>query len=131
MILRSMNLHAGGRSFNVGENEVNWKWILKGDGRNWLVENPDWERFKDDGKWDQIKEEERVFLDKYGFMDLFGEYGVTYFNVTEEVLSNVNRDLLSSEPSLRTTLKPEKKVQFLDCTTDFVRKIRLYNDTND
>jgi uncharacterized protein (DUF362 family) len=85
MILRSMNLHAGGKNFTAGNKEVNWKWLLKGDGWNWLIENPDWEWFKECGQWDQIKEEEQFFLDKYGFTDLFREFDVTYINVTEEV----------------------------------------------
>jgi uncharacterized protein (DUF362 family) len=80
-----MNLHTEGRNFTVRDKEVDWKWLLKGDGWKWLTENPDWEWFKESGHWDQIKEEEKVFLDKYGFTDLFREFGVTYINATEEV----------------------------------------------
>ncbi len=82
---RSMNLLEEGMSFTVGDKEVNWKWLLKGDGWKWLVENPDWNWFKSGGHWDQVKKEEKTFLDKFGFTDLFKEFDVTYVNVTDEV----------------------------------------------
>ena len=84
-IQRSMNLLKEGMSFIVGGKEVNWKWLLKGDGWNWLVENPDWDWFRKGGHWDQIRKEDKAFLDKYGFTDLFREFNVDYVNVTEEV----------------------------------------------
>ena len=84
-IQRSMNLLKEGMSFIVGGKYVNWKWLLKGDGWNWLVENPDWDWFRKGGHWDQIREEDKAFLDEYGFTDLFKEFNVDYVNVTEEV----------------------------------------------
>jgi hypothetical protein len=37
-IARSMNLLENGMNFTVGSREVNWRWLLKGDGWNWLIE---------------------------------------------------------------------------------------------
>jgi len=82
---RSMNLLKEGMSFIVEGKEVNWKWLLKGDGWNWLVESPDWDWFRKGGHWDQIRKEDKAFLDEYGFADLFKEFNVDYVNVTEEV----------------------------------------------
>lgn len=84
-IARSLNLLEEGMSFTVGNKEVNWKWLLKGDGWNWLIENPNWNWFKKGRHWDQIKKEDQAFLDKYGFTDLFKEFDVSYINVTDEV----------------------------------------------
>ena len=109
MLLRSMNLYPGGKSFTVGGKEVNWKWLLKGDGWKWLIENPDWQWFKEDGHWEQIKEEEKFFLDKYGFTDLFKEFDVTFINVTEEVWNNRISDPDDVKRSVEARFKP---VQF-------------------
>lgn len=84
-ILRSKNILSQGKSFYVGDKKVNWEWLQKGDGWKWLIENPDWEWFKREGHWDHLREEDKAFRDRYGFTDLFDEFGVTYINVTEEV----------------------------------------------
>jgi len=84
---RSMNLLKDGMSFTVGDKEVNWRWLLKGEGWNWLVENADWDWFRKGGHWEQIRKEDKAFLDEYGFSDLFQEFDVDYVNVTEEVWS--------------------------------------------
>ncbi len=86
-LVRSMNLLENGMRFIVGEKDVNWRWLLKGDGWNWLIKNPDWDWFRQEGYWDHIRKEDNIFLDKFGFKDLFDEFGVTYINVTEEVWS--------------------------------------------
>jgi len=84
-LYRSLNLLADGLPFIVNEKEVNWKWLLKGDGWNWLIEKEDWDWFKENGHWDQIKQEDQAFLDEQGFTDLFTDFNVNYINVTEEV----------------------------------------------
>ena len=86
-IARSLNLLERGKSFTIGDKVVDWKWLLRGDGWKWLMDNPDWNWFKREGHWDQLKEEDKAFLEKYGFTDLFREFNVTYINVTEEVWS--------------------------------------------
>jgi len=86
-INRSLNLLEEGMSFTIRDKEVNWKWLLKGDGWNWLIKNPDWNWFKRGGHWDQIKKEDKAFLDEHGFTDLFKEFDVNYINVTDEVWS--------------------------------------------
>jgi uncharacterized protein (DUF362 family) len=77
----------GGPSFLVGEKEVNWKWLSHGEGWKWLIKNPDMDWFMKEGHWDQIKKEDKVFLDENGFTDLLNEFDVTYINVTDEVWS--------------------------------------------
>jgi len=101
-----MNLHTEGRNFTVRDKEVDWKWLLRGDGWNWLTENPDWGWFKESEHWDQIKEEEKVFLDKYGFTDLFREFGVTYINVTEEVWNGRIADPEDVKRSVKAQFQP-------------------------
>jgi hypothetical protein len=82
---RSMNLLKEGMRFTVEGQEVNWKWLMKGEGWKWGLENPDWDWFRKGGHWNQIQKEEKAFLDEYGFTDLFTEFNVDYVNVTEEV----------------------------------------------
>ena len=82
---RSMNLLKEGMPFTVEDQEVNWKWLMKGEGWKWLLENPDWDWFRKGGHWNQIRKEDKAFLDEYGFTDLFREFSVDYVNVTEEV----------------------------------------------
>jgi hypothetical protein len=77
----------GGPSFTVGEKDVNWKWMSHGEGWRWLIKNPDMEWFMKEGHWDQIKQEDKAFLDENGFTDLLNEFDVTYINVTDEVWS--------------------------------------------
>lgn len=82
---RSMNLLKKGLSFIVGDKEVNWDWLLKGEGWRWLNDNPDWQWFREEGHWDQILKEDKNFLDLYGFTDLFQDYNIEYVNVTDEL----------------------------------------------
>ena len=85
MLQRSMNLEKKGLPFNIGEKEVNWDWLLRGDGWSWLYDNPCWDWFKKEGHWDHILKEDQYFLDIYGFTDLFQDYDVEYVNVTDEI----------------------------------------------
>jgi hypothetical protein len=105
-ILRSMNILNDGMSFSVGDKEVNWKWLRKGEGWNWLIRNPDWEWFKNGGHWQQIKEEDQAFRDQYGFTDLFKEFDVTYINVTEEVWNGRIADPEEVKRSVESRFKP-------------------------
>jgi uncharacterized protein (DUF362 family) len=107
-INRSLNLLEEGMSFTVGDKEVNWKWLLKGDGWNWLIKNPDWDWFKRGGHWDQIKKEDKAFLDEHGFTDLFKEFDVNYINVTDEVWSGSIADPTEVKRLVETRFKPVK-----------------------
>ena len=84
-LARSMNILKQGLGFTVEGKDVNWQWLLKGDGWKWLIENPDWDWFRSGKHWNQIIIEDKKFIDEYGFADLFNEFNVTYINVTEEV----------------------------------------------
>jgi len=103
---RSLNLLEQGMNFTVGDKEVNWKWLLKGDGWNWLIESPDWDWFRRGGHWDQIKKEDRAFLDEHGFSDLFKEFDVSYINVTDEVWSGRIADPTEVKRSVEARFKP-------------------------
>jgi len=105
-ILRSLKFPLEeGMSFTVGDKEVNWKWLLRGDGWNWLIENPDWDWFKRGGHWDQIKKEDKAFLDEHGFTDLFKEFDISYINVTDEVWSGRIADPIEVKRSVETRFK--------------------------
>lgn len=81
---RSMNELDDGLSFTHRDKEVNWRWLMRG-GWSWLERNPSWDWFKEGGHWEQIRREDKLFLDEQGFTDLFQDHGVEYINVTEEV----------------------------------------------
>lgn len=72
-------------AFTADGGEVNWRWLLKGDGWRWLYDEPDWGWFREGGHWKQIVREDEAFLDEQGFTDLFEEFGVEYVNTTDEV----------------------------------------------
>jgi uncharacterized protein (DUF362 family) len=105
-IHRLLNPLEEGMSFTVGDKEVNWKWLLKGDGWNWLIENPDWDWFKKGEHWNQIKKEDKAFLDEQGFTDLFKEFDVSYINVTDEVWSGRIADPTEVKRSVETRFRP-------------------------
>ena len=105
-IARSLNLLEAGMSFTVGDKEVNWRWLLKGEGWNWLIENPDWDWFKNGKHLGQIKKEDKAFLDEHGFTDLFEEFDVEYVNVTDEVWSGRIADPTEVKRSVESRFKP-------------------------
>jgi hypothetical protein len=77
-----------GVSITVKGKKVNWIWLLVSDeGWRWLLKKPDWGWFREGGYWDQIRKEEKEFLDARGYTDLFKEFDVEYINVTDEVWS--------------------------------------------
>ena len=105
-LLRSMNILDEGLSFTVRDREVNWKWLLKGDGWNWLIENGDWDWFIHGEHWNHLKEEDKAFRDKYGFTDLFNEFNITYINVTEEVWNRRTADPTAVKQSVESRYRP-------------------------
>jgi len=103
---RAMNINTDGLSFSIGEKVVNWRGLLKGKGWDWLIENPGWDWFRDGEHWEHLKKEEQVFLDKYGFADLFEEFNVTYLNVTEEVWNGRTADPEDIKALVEAQFKP-------------------------
>jgi hypothetical protein len=73
------------RIFKVGNEEFDWTWF-RGKGWLWLHSHPDWSWFKD-SIWDEIQRGDTNFLERFGFRDLFQEFGVEYVNITEEAWS--------------------------------------------
>lgn len=106
MLARSLNIHPQGLPFTVNGRDVNWQWLLQGEGWQWLTEHPDWAWFRDAGHWDQIVREDQAFLDANGFSELFNEYNVTYVNVTEEVWSGRIADPLEIQRAVEARYSP-------------------------
>lgn len=102
MILR----HGAGMRFVVNGQEVDWRWLLKGDGWNWLVENPGWEWFKDEGHWSYIQEAEQRFLERNGFSDLLEEFDATYINVTDELWNGRTADPQKVKQTVESRFQP-------------------------
>jgi uncharacterized protein (DUF362 family) len=100
---RSMNLLKKGLSFMVKDKEVNWDWLLRGEGWRWLYDNPSWEWFQKGRHWEHILREDQYFLEKYGFSDLFQDYGVEYVNITDEIWRGRHAD--PKEIKLKTESK--------------------------
>ena len=98
-----------GLTFTVGDKEVNWMWLMAGDGWGWLLENPEWDWFREGGHWDQIRKEDEAFLDEHGFTDLFKEFDVEYVNVTEEVWSGRITDPAKVKSSVESRFKPVRE----------------------
>jgi len=105
-LARSLNILKRGKSFIAEGKSVDWKWLLKGAGWTWMMDHPDWEWFKSEGHWDQLKEEDNAFLEKFGFIDLFWEFDVSYINVTEEVWSGRIADPAAIKQAVESRFKP-------------------------
>ena len=103
---RAMNILKDGMTFPVGDCAANWRWLLTGKGWNWLIENPDWGWFRDGNQWEHLKREEQVFLDRFGFTELFDEFHVTYLNVTEEVWNGRIADPEAIKGLVESRFKP-------------------------
>ena len=73
---RSFNLLPDGMAFKADGGEVNWHWLLKGDGWRWLYDEPDWGWFREGSHWEQIVREDKAFLDEQGFADFFEQSAV-------------------------------------------------------
>ena len=76
-LARALNILKNGMSFSIGDQTVNWRWLLLGKGWNWMIENPDWSWFKEGGHWEHLKKEEQAFLDEFDFSELFEKFKVT------------------------------------------------------
>jgi hypothetical protein len=123
-LLRSMNLLDDGMSFTIGDREVNWRWLLKGDGWNWLIENPGWEWFKREAHWEHLKQEDQAFRDKYGFTDLFKEFYVTYINVTEEVWNGRIADPTAVKQAVESRYRPVQDEELYRVVPEALYKLR-------
>ena len=75
----------GGPSFTVEGVERDWDWMFEGEGWRWLLRHPDWGWFRDGPHWEILRKEERSYLGRHGFLDLFQETGAEYVNATDEI----------------------------------------------
>ncbi|MDH5704040.1 MAG: DUF362 domain-containing protein [Aigarchaeota archaeon] len=96
-----------GVSITIKGKKVNWIWLLVSDeGWRWLLRKPDWDWFREGGYWDQIKKEEKAFLDSRGYTDLFKEFDVEYVNITDEVWSGRVADPAEVKQAVESRYKP-------------------------
>jgi uncharacterized protein (DUF362 family) len=75
----SWDRNNGESMYRVNGELVDWRWIMK---------NPDWSWILENGRVDEMRRQERWFLENFGFTDLFEEHDVKYINVTEEIWAN-------------------------------------------
>jgi len=123
---------------NVKGKKMNYIWLMMDEGWRWQLKNPDYSWFKDGGQWNQIKKEEKEFLDTNGYTDLFEEFDVEYINVTDEVWSGrvadpekVKQMVKSRYGSLHTEklygLMPKKLYDLRGSTLVSFAKMQTYN----
>ena len=86
--------------------KVNWIWLMSDEGWRWQISHHGWRWFREGGHWDQLKKEEKTFLDTLGFADLFQEFGVEYVNVTDEVWSGRVADPVEVKRVVESRFKP-------------------------
>jgi hypothetical protein len=103
---RAFNILPDGMAFTADGKEVNWRWLLKGDGWKWLYDKPDWDWFMEGGHWEQIVREDETFLDEQGFNDLFEEFGVEYVNTTDDVWRGRHADPAEVKKAVESHFKP-------------------------
>jgi hypothetical protein len=103
---RAFNILPDGMAFTADGKEVNWRWLLKGDGWKWLYDKPDWDWFMEGGHWEQIVREDETFLDEQGFNDLFEEFGVEYINTTDDVWRGRHADPAEVKKAVESHFKP-------------------------
>lgn len=118
--------------------EVSWIWFMSDEGWRWQLRKPDWGWFMEAGYWDQMKKEDKVFMESRGFTDLFREFNVEYVNVTDEVWSGkiadpneVKRAVESKYSAAFTeklyTLVPKKLYDLKGSTLISFSKMQPYN----
>jgi hypothetical protein len=103
---RAFNILPDGMAFTADGEEVNWRWLLKGDGWKWLYDKPDWGWFMEGGHWEQIVREDETFLDEQGFNDLFEEFDVEYVNTTDDVWRGRHADPAEVKKAVESHFKP-------------------------
>lgn len=72
----SMDRQDGCMSFTLEGERVDWRWLLC---------HPDWSWIMENGRIDEMRRQDRWFMDNYGFTDLFQDHGAEYVNVSEEI----------------------------------------------
>ena len=85
LLWRPRELEPKGLRFTADGKEMDWDDLLDGEGWRWLLKHPDWGWFVDGPHWSHLMKEERLWLEKHGFLDFFKEHGIEYVNATDEV----------------------------------------------
>ncbi len=84
LLWRPRELEPNGLRFTADSVEMDWEGLLDGEGWRWLLKHPDWGWFIGGPHWSHLMKEERLWLDKHGFLDFFKENGIEYVNATDE-----------------------------------------------
>jgi len=85
LLWRPRELEPDGLRFMADGVEMDWNGLLDGEGWRWLLRHPDWGWFIDGPHWSLLMREERLWLEKHGFLDFFKENGIEYVNATDEI----------------------------------------------
>ena len=85
LLWRPRELEPKGLRFLADGVEMDWNGLLDGEGWRWLLKHPDWGWFIDGPHWSLLMKEERLWLEKHGFLDFFKDNGIEYVNATDEV----------------------------------------------
>ncbi|MGD2200903.1 MAG: DUF362 domain-containing protein [Candidatus Bathyarchaeota archaeon] len=73
----TLEKHDGSMELTVEGERVGWRWIM---------EHPDWD-WALEGAWEELRRQDRWFLDAHGLTETMEDHGAEYLNVTEEVWS--------------------------------------------
>jgi len=72
----SLDRQDGSLKYRVDGEEVDWRWLMGHPDCDWIME---------DGRLEQLKSQDRWFLDSHGFTDVLREHDAEYVNVSEEI----------------------------------------------
>ena len=74
-------------SYSFDRQDGSMRFVIDGEEFDWryAMRHPGWDWIREEGRWSQMRLQDRWFLDEHGFTDLFRERGVEYVNATEEV----------------------------------------------
>jgi uncharacterized protein (DUF362 family) len=86
----SLDRQDGSLKYTVDGEKVNWRWIMN---------HPDWDWILEGKRLEQLKAQDRWFLDSHGFTDVMREHDAEYVNVSEEIW--MGRALNPSEVKIR------------------------------
>lgn len=120
-IHRMLSEREVGMKFTVKGKDVDWKWLMRGEGWKWLTEQENWDWFRNTGQWDYLRKQDKSFLEENGFTDLFKEYNAKYVNVTEEVWQG----RIASVPEVKKTVETKFAPVFADKLYGYVPQ-KLY-----
>jgi len=86
--------------------ELDWSGLLAGEGWRWLLKHPDWGWFIDGPHWSHLMREDRLWLEKHGYLDFFKDNGIEYVNATDEVWAGRVADISIVKEAVESRFPP-------------------------